>query len=122
LAVEATINGHLELTGLGETWMIPFTFSPPTVATKNCGYQQQATANSAEAIPLGGVTTASLVLIHAKTNSVDIDTSFDTSFSAEQTIAEGDYALISVPSGTLYFKNTTTDEQATIEYWILGSD
>lgn len=120
MAVTNTINLHMELAGLGEQELIPLTMSTTTTITaKQHGYQTQATADTAEALDMGGVTTAELIILKCITNDVDIDTSFDTSFSAEIAVAEGEFTAFK-PEGVVYLKNGDAGEASIVEYWILG--
>ena len=82
--------------------------------------QVQAVADTAEAVDLGNITTPMMVLIYAVENDVQIDVSYDTTFHAELTIAEGEYAVFN-PSGTVYMKNATAEEVATVEVIACGT-
>ena len=80
---------------------------------------QQAVADTEEAISVGDVSTVDMIVIHAKDNDVDIDTSFSVAFSAEVSMTEGEVQVFK-PEGTMYFKNGTAAEQATISYLVIG--
>jgi len=68
---------------------------------------------------LGGETTVHLILLHCITNDVDIDTSYNTSFSAEIECQEGEWCVFK-PTGTVRIKNDDAGEQSTVEYWVFG--
>ncbi len=120
MAVANTINLHAELTGLGESLLIPLTMSTTTtISAKQHGYQTQAVADTAEALDLGGVTTAHLIILKCISNDVDIDTSFSSSFSAEIKCQEGEFCVF-MPEGTVYIKNDDSSEQSVVEYWVFG--
>jgi hypothetical protein len=114
------INLVAELNGLGLTEIIPGSFSTTTTITAfQHGFVTQGTADTAEALDMGGVTTAHLVIIHCITNDVDIDTSYSASFHAEITVNEGEWAVFQ-PAGTMYFQNNDASEESVLEYWIWG--
>ena len=116
-----TISLSAELTGLGFDERFAKSFSTTTTITaKQHTYQVQATADTAEALEIGDVTTPELILIYCVANDVDIDTSFDTSFSAEITVNEGEWAIFK-PTGTVYLKNDDSSEQVTVEAFIWGT-
>lgn len=122
MAVENYLNGIMELTGLGLHEMVPYNFgTTTTIATKAHTYQTQAVADTDEALDLGGVSTVELILIKCIANDVDIDTSYVSSFNAEITVNEGEWAIFK-PTGVVRIKNDDSAEQSTIEAWILGSD
>jgi hypothetical protein len=81
--------------------------------------QDQAVADTEEAIDVGDVATIDMIVIFAKTNDVDIDTSFSAAFSKEVSMTEGE-VMVFKPEGTLYMKNGTAAEQATISYLVIG--
>jgi len=121
MAATNNISIMAELTGLGFDERFAKSFSTTTTITaKQHTYQVQATADTAEALELGNVTTPELILIYCVSNDVDIDTSFSTSFSAEITVNEGEFAIFK-PTGTVYIKNDDSSEQVTIEAYIWGT-
>jgi hypothetical protein len=83
-------------------------------------YMVQASADTEEAIVVGDVGTIELVVMKCVANDVDVDTSFDTTFSSEVKIQEGEFAVFK-PTGTVYIKNEDAAEQCTIEYWVIGT-
>jgi len=109
------------LEGLGEIENFADAFSTTTTITyKNKVYTEQATADTEEALPLGGVTTPHLVIIKCIANDVDIDPSYTAStFRAGITIQEGEFAVF-MPAGDVYFKNNAVGEKSTIECLIWG--
>ncbi len=109
------------LQGLGKTIEFPVGWSTTTTPTKYYyGRQIQATADTEEALEMGNVTTPLLVVISCVTNDVDIDTSFNTTFSAELTINEGECAVFS-PTGTVYLKNDDAGEASTLDILVIGT-
>jgi hypothetical protein len=120
MAAEATIKLLLEMTGLGDDLFAAGKFSTTTTPTKVVyNYKQQATADTAEVLALGGVTTPHLLVIHCITNDLSVDTSYSATFSAEVSVQEGEFAVLK-PSGTLWIKNEDSAEQSTFEYWVIG--
>lgn len=121
MAATNKINILAILEGLGEMESFTDSFSTTTTITaKQRGYQTQAVADTAEAVKMGGVGTAELVIIKCISNDVDLDANFSSNFSADLTIQEGEIAIFK-PYGTLYLKNSTASETSTIEYLILGT-
>jgi len=117
----ARLKGVLEILGLGQDVSFPFNAATDTAPTrKNYGYRQQAVADTAEALDLGGVTTTHLLLIHAAVSDLEVDLDFSSAFDADMTIPAGEVAIITRPAGAVYIKNATAVEQATYEYWIAG--
>lgn len=110
-----------QLTGLGKTFEFSETFITSTTPTKKYyGYQVQSTADTAEALELGNITTPELIIIKCITNDVDIDCNYATSFSADITIHEGEAAVFK-PAGTVYIKNNGSSEVSTLEVLIVGT-
>lgn len=121
MSVENNVSIIWELTGLGKEERHADAFSTTTtISAKHHGYQTQGTADTAEALDMGGVTTAELILINCVSNDVDIDTSFDTTFSTEISVNEGEWAIFK-PGGTVYIKNDDAGEASTVEVWIWGT-
>ena len=120
MAVTNKVQVLAVLEGLGEMESFVDSFSTPTTITyKNTGYMIQATADTAEVLPLGGVTTPELIILKCISNDVDIDTSYSSSFSAEQGCKEGTFCVFR-PEGAVWFKNADAAEQSTIDYWVWG--
>lgn len=117
----ARIKGMLEILGLGQDVSFPFNAATGTEPTrKNYGYRQQAVSDTAEALAMGGVATAHILVIHAVTKDLQVDLDFSAAFDADLTIPAGEVAVIPKPAGTVYVKNSTSNEQATYEYWVAG--
>ncbi|MHA2022568.1 MAG: hypothetical protein ACTSWQ_02790 [Candidatus Thorarchaeota archaeon] len=120
MAGVAKVSIGLKVTGLGEMWEWAEKFTTTTPTRKIYHYMVQATADSEEALPVGDVGTVELIVIKAVENAVDIDTTFDTTFNAEISLAEGDIQVFK-PAGTLYMKNNGAGEQVTVEYLVIGT-
>jgi len=115
-----TIKISVKLTGLGEDVALNNKFdvtTAPTAATYN--YRTLATADTAEALDLGDVSTAHLICLKAIGGDLEIDTSYDTSFNAELIVHDGEVAVFK-PNGTVYVKNQDTGETPSYEYLVLG--
>lgn len=120
MSVTNKINLHAELTGLGEQEIIPLTMSTTTTISKKYhGYITQTTEDTEEALSLGGITTAHLIIIKCITNDMDVDCAFSVTFSADITVQEGEFAVFK-PAGTVYIKNNDAAEVSTFEVWIFG--
>ena len=122
MAAQLTVKIISELTGLGEEIIFAGLFSDTTPPTKSLfQYMEQATANVDEAIPVGDVATAGVLIIKAVTNDVMLDLDFVTTFDADLTILEGRWAVIPQPAGTVHFEAVTITEKATIQYLLIGT-
>jgi hypothetical protein len=121
MAVTNAVQILAILEGLGELESFADSFSTTTTITyKNKVYKEQATADTEEAVPLGGVTTPHLVIVKCIANDVDIDPSYTAAtFRAGITIQEGEFAVF-MPAGSLYFKNNDAGEKSTIEVHVWG--
>jgi len=119
MAADAKISLFGKIENLGETDRLMGMFEVAGVTAKDNNYQTQAVADTDEALNIGGVTTPSLVIINAVTNDVNVDTSFDTTFHAEISIPEGEWAMFK-PAGTVHIKNATAAEEVTVESWCWG--
>jgi len=121
MAVSNSVQLLCILEGLGEMETFADAFSTTTTITyKHHAYDEQTTADTEQALALGGVTTPHLVIVKCIANDVDIDPSYTAAtFRAGITIQEGEFAVF-MPAGTSYLKNNDAGEKSTIEYWILG--
>jgi hypothetical protein len=61
-----------------------------------------------------------MVLVYAVENDVDVDLTYDTTFNAELSISEGEFNIFK-PKGTVYIKNATESETATVEIIACGT-
>jgi len=121
MAAEATVSIIAELTGLGQLQQLAEKFSVTTTPARCVyHYMEQATAGTAEALPIGDVGTVHLIILKCIANDVDIDTSYVTTFSAEIECQEGEVCMFK-PTGTVYFQNDDAGEKSTIEYLVLGA-
>lgn len=122
MAAECKVQVIANLTGLGKAWEFNDTFTVTTTpSAKAWIYQTQATTDVAEALQKGDVTTPELIIIHAVSKAVDVDTDWITpTFESHVAIAEGEIRVIK-PAGVVYIKNHTTSEVATVEVWIIGT-
>lgn len=121
--MSATANARLVVTlqGLSKTIEFPVGWATTVTPTKYYyGRQVQATADTEEVLEMGNVTTPLLVIVSCVTNDVDIDTSFDTTFSGEITVNEGECAVFR-PTGTVYLKNDDAGESCTVDVLIIGT-
>ena len=109
------------ITGLGER-ETDFHFRGDLVATptiKTDLVQVQATADTEEALNIGGITTEQMLIIYAVENSVYVDTSFSVTFNAELLISEGEFSVFT-PTGSVYIKNAVAGETVTCEVIAVG--
>ncbi len=120
MTASAKANLVVELTGLNKNIQYPISWSTTSTPTMFAyGRQVQTTADVAEALNLGDVTTPKLVVIECITNDVDLDCNYSSSFSADITVNEGEAAVF-CPAGTVYIKNNDSEEASTFDYFIIG--
>ena len=111
-----------QLTGLGE--QIDFIKSGTDETTPTAGsymYRKIVTANTAEALDLGDVTTVTAIVLYAVDYDVDIDCDYVAAFDADLTAkAAGLPVVITYPAGTVYVKGET-DQTPKFEYLVIGT-
>lgn len=121
MAASCNVSIIAELSGLGKLEDLAEKFSVTgTPARALYQYMVQAVADTEEVLEVGDVATIALIILKCISNDVDIDTSFNTTFSAEIEVQEGEVAVFK-PAGTVYIKNDDAAEQSTIEYIVIGS-
>jgi hypothetical protein len=121
LAAIAEIRATIEFEGLRKTINFPMEWTTTTTPTKYVQMRQnQAVADTAEALDMGDVTTPLLIALVCVTNDVDLDCNYATSFSADITVNEGE-GTIFMPKGTVWIKNNDSAEQSTVEYIVIGT-
>jgi hypothetical protein len=122
MAAEFQIKMIAQLIGLGE--QLDFIKSGTDETTPTAGsymYRTITTANTAEALDLGDVSTVTAIVLYAIDYDVDIDCDYDTSFDADQTAkAAGLPVVITYPAGTVYVKGET-DQTPAYEYLVIGT-
>lgn len=111
-----------QLTGLGE--QVDFIKTGTDETTPTAGsymYRTIATANTAEALDLGDVSTVTAIILYAVDYDVDIDCDFVSSFDADLTAkAAGIPVVITYPAGTVYVQGET-DQTPAYEYVVIGT-
>jgi hypothetical protein len=121
MTAENTVKISGKLTGLGEGQQFAESMFTATTCTKFYhGIQIQATADTAEALEIGNVTTPQYIVLKCITNDVDVDTTYSVAFSAEITVNETEFAAFK-PYGTVYIKNNDQGEASTIECYVWGT-
>jgi len=121
MAVVCTIKTSIELTGLGKDISLSESFDVTTAATAaTYNYRVLATADTAELLDLGDVSTVELIWIKAVSGAIDIDCDFSSSFDADISIAEGEVHTFK-PAGTVYVKNNGAAETPSYEYVVVGT-
>ena len=112
-----------ELTGLGKDISYPDKGTDGTTPTASTGivYRTLATANTAEALDLGGVGTVTCLIIRAIDYDLDIDLDYLTAFNADLTVNAGEIAAV-IPNPVLVYVNgAETDETPAYEYMVIGT-
>lgn len=125
MAASASANLTLTISGLGKaTYTLPVSFAGtiPTVVTP--GYRPLA-AEAEEALPVGAIAAVEGALIIASVcndGAIQVDTSFDTTFSPEITLAEGEacYFKLADDAKPIHVKNTD-DAAGAYEYLAFGT-
>ena len=121
MSAECNVNIIAQLTGLGDVQSFSKRFSTTsTPARALYHYAIQATADTAEALEVGDVSTVDLIILKCVSNDCDLDCNYSSSFSADITVNEGEVAMFK-PAGTVYLKNNDSSEQSTVEYIVVGS-
>jgi len=122
MAAEFKINMMAQLSGLGE--QIDFIKSGTDETTPTAGsymYRTIATADTAEALDLGDVSTVTAIILYAIDYDVDIDCDFVAAFDADLTAkTAGIPVVITYPAGTVYVKGETGQTPA-YEYLVIGT-
>ena len=122
MAASVDVSCHIKLTGLGIEINLQHLFN--TASTPDAQTTQRrtlATADTAEALALGDVSTTELLYIRAVTNDLDVDLDFVSSFDADFTLNAGEFAIVPTPAGTVYVKNSDAGETPVYEYCIIGT-
>ena len=122
MAAELTVGVIAELTGLGKDQT--FTDKGTDGTTPTAGaymYRVLATANTAEALDLGDVSTVTCVIIRAIDYNLDIDLDFSSSFDVDMTVNAGEIAAV-IPNPVLVYVNgAESDETPAYEYMVIGT-
>jgi len=128
MAAVLDVNIMCEVTGLGkiQSFLERATDgTAPTALTYN--YRTLTTADTAEALDLGDVSTVTGIAIRA-VGSYDVDVDLDNAtddpddFDADFTIKAGEpAAYIPNPAGNVYVKNNGESETPSYEYWCCGT-
>lgn len=123
MAASITVSSRVELEGLGKNLYmqdVATDGTTPTASTYN--YRVLATADTAEALDLGDISTVAIVIIRAIDYDLDIDLDFSVAFDADSTVKAGEpAAVIPNPAGTVYVKNHNAAETPAYEYLAIGT-
>jgi hypothetical protein len=122
MAANLSIKTIAELTGLGET--INFIKQGDDETTPTAGaymYRTIATADTAEALDLGDISTVTAIVLYAIDYDVDIDLDYVSSFDADMTAkTAGIPVVITYPAGTVYVQGESGQTPA-YEYLVVGT-
>lgn len=125
MAGVANVNLSLSVSGLGKaTYTLPVSFTG-TIPTAVTPQYRPLAAGAEEALPLGAIAAVEGVLIIASVcddGAIQVDTSFDTTFNAELTMAEGEacYIKIADDAKPIHVKNAD-DAAGAYEYLCFGT-
>ena len=126
MAAVASVNLSLSVSGLtSQTINSSIAFNATTPDAVAHTYKKIAVSDTEEAVELGDVSVVQGVLIHCvaagdSTAGIYIDTDFDTTFNASQSLTEGKSAYFK-PAGVLMVKNITTVQRPTYEVIVFGT-
>lgn len=122
MAAEATVKLLAKLTGLGNEEHYHKSGTDETTPTAGAYmYRTIATADTAEALDLGDVTTVTGIILYAISYDVDIDLDYVAAFDADMTAkASGIPVVITYPAGTVYVKGEA-GQTPTYEYIVWGT-
>jgi len=122
----ASVTGYvrLELIDLGDDDIFHFLGTDGTTPTASAGKQTRtlATADTAEALDVGDLSTVTAIAIRAVDYDLDVDLDFVTTFDSDFTLKAGEPAAqIPNPAGTVYVKNNGAGETPQYIYLALGT-
>ena len=123
MAATATITQTVVVSGLGNEDNISLQFSPAAPTGEVHAVRQiiNATTFTPAALDLGSVTAPLGIWLRAIDQPVDIDTSFNSTFSKEITVHIGQATyFVPLAGNTVYVQNNTTGQQPTYEYVVIG--
>jgi len=122
MAAEFKVKMIAQLSGLGE--LINFIKQGSDETTPTAGaymYRTIATADTAEALDLGDVSTVTMVVLYAVDYDVSIDCDYVAAFDADMTAKAGGIpAVIPYPAGTVYVKGES-GQTPKYEYLVIGT-
>lgn len=122
MAAEATVRLLAKLSGLGNEEKFPKNGTDETEPTAG-GYMYRtiATADTAEALDLGDVSTVTGIVLYAVDYDLDIDLDYVSAFDADMTAkAAGIPVVITYPAGTVYVRGES-GQTPKYEYLIWGT-
>lgn len=122
MAAEFNLSVIAELTGLGKIQTFVEKGTDETTPTAGAYmYRVIATADTAEALDLGDVSTVTAIILSAIDYDVDIDCDYVASFDADLTAKAGGIpVVITYPAGTVYVKGES-GQTPKFEYLIIGT-
>lgn len=122
MAAEFTVGIIAELTGLGKIQSFVEKGTDETVPTAGAYmYRVIATADTAEALDLGDVTTVTAIILYAVDYDVLIDCDFVSAFDVDLTAKAGGIpVVITYPAGTVYVQGES-GQTPKFEYLIIGT-
>ena len=122
MAAEATIKLLAKLTGLGNEEHYSKSGTDETAPTASAYmYRTIATADTAEALDLGDISTATGIVLYAVDYDLDVDLDYVAAFDADMTAkAAGIPVVITYPAGSVYVKGET-GQTTKYEYLIWGT-
>lgn len=121
MAAQAEVNVAVSIQGLGKGIEVKDNYVDTTAPDTAIHIPEmtQTTADVAEALDVGSVSTIRGIIIRAIDGDIAVDTSFNSTFSSELLISEGQSQLF-CPVGTVYIKNNTALETVKFEYVVFG--
>lgn len=124
MTAQLDVFTRVELTGLGQDDAFQHLGTDGTTPTAFSGkqYRTLATADTAEALSTGDVSTISHLVIRAIDYDLDVDLDYVSSFDADFTVKAGEQAAsIPNPAGTVYVKNNGAGETPAYEFEVHGT-
>lgn len=122
MAAEATVRLLAKLTGLGNEEHYHKNGTDETTPTAGAYmYRVVATADTAEALDLGDISTVTGIVLYAVDYDLDIDLDYVSAFDADMTAkAAGIPVVITYPAGTVYVQGES-GQTPKYEYLIWGT-
>lgn len=120
-AATAGVSMNISITDLGETSIIltkDFTASTPDAYARQ--YRQLESADTAEVLDLGDVSTIEGILLLADDNDIIIDCNYSGSFDEDIIVPAGQCTYFK-PTGTVRVMNEDAGETPLYEYIVFGT-
>ena len=122
MTAKATISIRAEVVGLGRKLLGYLTHTDDTTPTEaGMQYKVVGAADTAEALPLGGVATVQGVWIRAIDYDLEVDCDYSSSFNKDFLLKAGDVPAFIPNPVLMYVKSEESDETPAYEFLVYGT-